>query len=431
MSTMRGLGALLVGLVLMATGAAAHAGTIQSLSVDAPETLYVGDVVQVTVGGAGDCPNGVEVELAPGVTQVQSGPFPMSFTHAYGAPGLYAVRARPNPANPTSCGTADPASVVVEVMKPGDRVAQLCRIVDCDGYVASLEVEHGTATTQASEIPTAPRIDSVWAAHLPGAGFPAEPAVLTPGARVYLKGEGFGDEPGEILLRGPLGGKKTVALVDLEWDADGEKASGKIPTGTDAPLRVDVELELVNRWGQASNRFARTFETPGRIVHVDADSELVQLIQCGDGANANSCRTDLIDVWTTRGCLGHEPAEAYAKVKTQVSSRVGWDGGFTFKGSHGNCHTDVNQDYGSDKWLVDVRNSPTYHACVIYDVNVGTGKSRPGDTLVQTADPRTGEQPTPEGEKYFRPRIHWEVSPGDYVAYAYSVWLKCPEEGGS
>lgn len=407
--------------LLAATGA--RAGQIQGLTLEPAETAYTFQAVEATVTGSKACANGVVVEFAPGVTEMQSGGgFPMTFQHVYQAPGRYNVKAYPNPADDTGCSSTDP-SAGLEVIDPGDRVERLCDIVDCEAYIASLEVEDGAAAAkQRPEVAIRPRIDSVWAAHLPGAGFPAEPAVLTPGARVHLKGEGFGDRPGQILLRGPLAGSDQVALADLEWDEDGETVSGKIPTGTDAPLRVDVELQVVSRWGQASNPFGREFETPGRIVHVDPDSALVELVQCGDGANRNYC-TALQEVEITQSCSGNVMWTAWNEVVGQIGSKVGFNGGFTFKAMHGNCHTDVNRDTGTDRWLVDLRDSPTHHGCVIYDVNVGIGKSRQGDVLY------AGE--SAKGLRYFNPVIDWEVSPADWVGYAYSVWIKCPHGEGS
>ena len=415
-------------LALFVLAGRSWAGEITGIKV-VPELQYTGIPVYVTVEGDGSCDAGVGVLYGDGDVVWQKGHFPRKFEpHTFHKSGTYKIFAASNKQD-TSCNF-NPVYTTLEVFStPGAMVEALCEATNCDeeekavatglaedlcesvgcreSTLAKLEV--AAASTKAA---FTPRIDSVFFTPVPGGGMPGELAVLTPGGRIYLKGENFGSSPGTVLLNGNFKGAGSLALEDLNWDASGTKVDGKIPTGASASLRIDVSLQVLTKVNAPSNTYARQFEVPGEIrLLLTAENSLDAVVSsfCGESDGISCNNRDDYSYCDFTGLSDQPPQlDDFGLSKHNVRPP-------TFMALHSNCAIDIDDEKGKDTHTIKLSNG-----CVIYDVETRTfkssGKEYVGHALIDDFG-------TPE----LQASIDWIVTPADLVAYWYWVWIKCPK----
>lgn len=405
--------------------APAQAGRITGIQLDPPQRVYVGETVRVTVLGQNSCNNGVSVYFGVGGSQQQkAGSFPLSgYEYHYGRPGTFQIKAYRSPNQTSGCDAAT-AATTIEVIRPGDKVSELCKVTKCEDLILKAKIDR--QSTKVAKAAMTPEITGFLFNPIQGNQQLGDgTVVLTQGGELIVKGRGFGPsrgDQGKLMLVGDFGSADRITLHNLVWDVDGTRVKGKVPTNASQPIRTAANIRLINQWGNASNDIAVEFETVGEIKLLPSTSGVVSVLKCGDAGNSNSCN----EVTSHGGCMGH----AHNDGREEANAQLGFQNGytredFTIYGSHANCNSAVGDDEGQDKFEINLGTVGPLSQCVIYDVDYTKVKTAGSDFLGGPGENTIREKAL--GRKVWKPSISWRVSPADGVTYIYRVYVKCPK----
>lgn len=369
------------GLVLTPASSQA-AGTITGVQVS-PQSVLVGEQVDITVEGSGTCNLTVQYETSDSGFFANSS-MPATVQHAYATTGSKSVTASAPDCLVT--GTIEEKVEVkslpftteekVEVQSP---LVQACQILDCSGPFAVLE----------------PKITGVL-------------GLVTPGGALLIGGRKFGQTLGRVYLHG-VGGSRLLP-VD-EWYPDG--------IGAHFPLDLHdfcvTEVQVETSDGKLTNRWPLPLETGYRWL----PTEDVKVLSCGDDGNDNYCNGVESE---EDSCLGeYTPLWPLALINS-LDQYVPIPSGLppAISGFHHNCWGAIGDDQDDDLYRIDLKNGWVLDAAVFWS-------SVPEDE--GWTSPSSGSLPSgfQQGATSWQPKITWNVTPGDTVHYALYVQIAGPE----
>lgn len=228
---------------------------------------------------------------------------------------------------------------------------------------------------------------------------------ITPGGFVAVKGSWFGNDQGELWLKGlkrwdgtDYGGTGDVKLeIATEPGKDFWKPTtvlgiikGNITEVKDQP----VKLQLKTKAGKWSNEFPVNFRATKDWVTLKYTDAAVKLISCGTDANLDECN---------------------GKRDPDDGDWFSWSCAQTFYGFHYNVWGTIGDDKGTDKFEITVKNGWAIDGGKVY-VHVDQGE---GYTL--------GPGAVPFNVTSWKPSVKWNVSPNDDLCHGADVYIVGPK----
>jgi hypothetical protein len=359
-------------------------GEITGVSAN-PSTTFGNQPVTVTVEGTGTCSQVVVRCQAPAAPEhVRTNiALPFTVTCSYSAAGKKTITAAPEKPPPTP-RSPDP------LYCPGDRITQV--EVEQARLPAARRGEQpkpGQPGVGSLKIPAAtplvgpPQISAVW-----------NGGKVTPGGLVLVSGKWFGEQPGTVQIQGQFGTKN---LQIQQWTPI--YALGRMPDFCGFPDH-EAQLAVVIPGGHKSNDHPVSFRAKHELRQL-AFSD-VQLVQCGDDGNTDSCNGVLLP--DSSYSLVDIEAKAFSP-KPPVAV-AGW---------HSNCWGCVGNDSGTDKYKITLKNGWQLAAAVF---EVHASSSDDSAQLSPTA--------IPWGATSWTWDWSWVVTPNDYIHYQVAVGIDGP-----
>jgi len=222
--------------------------------------------------------------------------------------------------------------------------------------------------------------------------------VLKPLSELYVKGKFFGSKPGMILLYWNV--KKTPAvLVDVNWKSHRE-VSGVVPEATRGLPNQKITIKVRTADGRMSN--GKTIEFMGREQKT-LRKEAVLVTHCGKDGNFNLCN----HIRTGGECFDRKASKNLLRNLRKARAAV--------LGYHCNNSGAVGNDYGVDRYLIQLQNG-----WVFKDVEVVTYESSTDDNMEGPIPP------FPKGKSEWTFEFGWLVTPGDAVWYGLVIVVEGP-----
>ncbi len=366
----------------------ALAGTIQGITAQ-PSSASTGDPIVVTVTGTGTCANGVVVNFGDGDSQEKAGDLPLVFNaKTYSQSGVFTVSASKK-SGTLGCNAG--ASTAVNISTPGGKLAKLCAVIDCKNLLNKKDKFALSEAAKNQALKVLPHIEKVFTT--------PELWTLTPSGDLYVKGGGFGAQPGKVYLRlySPYQNDLSMAVENWNNNDIKVKVPGNISGALDHNAAVFVETNDGFKSGLQTINFKATrvskwlkMGDPG--VH----------ISCSHGANHNLCNNH-----------HHSDGNCFTSGQTHTNSA-------TFTVKHVNCDSVVDWDDGTDTVKVTLKNG-----WEIAEIDMTYQTSSSSETLNM---PSFAELDAAVGSTSWTKNIYFDISPGpDSVNYVFWVRGRGPK----
>ncbi len=206
--------------------------------------------------------------------------------------------------------------------------------------------------------------------------FSAGLGVLAPRGRLQLKGSGFGDQKGVVMVEGVPGG---FVLEDVDWTDKLIRGTVPAKVGGTILKRYTVRAKVVlAELAGVSNEYKLPFEHPSETRMLKRSSKEVRLLHCGDGQHGVNPRHDC-----------HE-------MSTGAMRAFHW---IEDSGAIGVSIDDIVSDH--DSWVITLKDN-----WVFTEASVDQDQRGDGTQLLVPTLPTRGSS---EWEGAFR----WSLVPGD------------------
>lgn len=225
---------------------------------------------------------------------------------------------------------------------------------------------------------------------------------ITPGGSVAVKGSWFGNDQGELWLKG-LKKWNGVAYGDVKLAIATEPGKdfwkptsvlGIIPGNITQVKDQPVKLQIKTKAGKWSNEYPVNFIAAKDWVTLKYTDPAVKLISCGTDANLDECN---------------------GKRDPDDGNWFSWSCAQTFYGFHYNVWGAIGDDLGTDKFEITVKNGWVIDGGKVY-VHVDQGE---GYTL--------GPGAVPSNVTSWKPSVSWNVSPNDDLCHGADVYIVGPK----
>ena len=225
---------------------------------------------------------------------------------------------------------------------------------------------------------------------------------ITPGGFVAVKGSWFGNDQGELWLKGlkkwngaPFGDVKLAIATEPGKDFwKPTNVLGIIPGNIQQVKDQPVKLQIKTKAGKWSNEYPVNFIAAKDWVTLKYTDPAVKLISCGTNANLDECN---------------------GKRDPDDGNWFSWNCAQTFYGFHYNVWGAIGDDYGIDKFEITVKNGWVIDGGKVY-VYVDQGE---GST--------SGPGAVPSNVTSWKPSVYWNVSPNDDLCHGADVYIVGPK----
>jgi hypothetical protein len=225
---------------------------------------------------------------------------------------------------------------------------------------------------------------------------------ITPGGYVAVKGSWFGNDEGELWLKGlkkwngaAYGDVKLAIATEPGKDFwNTTSVFGVIPGNITQVKDQPVTLQIKTKAGAWSNEFPISFNAAKDWVTLTHTDPAVKLISCGTDSNKDVCngKSDPDDGdWFSSSC------------------------GQTFYGFHYNVWGTIGDDLGTDQFEITLKNGWVIDGGKIHVfVDQGEGYTR-------------GPGAVPSGVPTWKPSVQWNVTPDDSLCHGADVYTVGPK----
>lgn len=228
-------------------------------------------------------------------------------------------------------------------------------------------------------------------------------SVVSPEGPIFLFGQ-FGPQQGKLWLKGSFGTREMA--VD-SWDNAGIGAVFPSASAIGPISDSNLTLQVEKPGGLTSNEWPLQWVQEVRLL----ESGNVTVLNCGEGANVNSCN------WQLQG--GSNCAFASDTTSMVLDSKPPDSAcPCTAVGFHGNCWGAVTDDGGADTYLIGpLKNGWTLASFTFHD-------SLPKNDSCDDAVKPPGFQ---AGDGLWVPSISWCVTSGDSLFYRLWIYIVGPK----
>jgi hypothetical protein len=225
---------------------------------------------------------------------------------------------------------------------------------------------------------------------------------ITPGGYVAIKGSWFGNDQGELWLKGlkkwngvAYGSVKLAIATEPGKDFwKPTSVLGVIPGNITQVKDQPVKLQIKTKAGKWSNEYPVNYRAAKDWATLKYTDPAVKLVSCGTDANLDECN---------------------GKRDPDDGNWFSWACAQTFYGFHLNCWGCIGDDLGTDKFEITVKNGWVIDGGKVY-VHVDSGE---GYTL--------GPGAVPSNVTSWKPSVQWNVSSNDDLCHGADVYISGPK----
>jgi hypothetical protein len=228
-------------------------------------------------------------------------------------------------------------------------------------------------------------------------------AALSPGGKLYIKGEHFGASKGKITLNLSMPIAHAIDLAIEEWsDA---KITAKVPTGISGVMDHPATFYVRSSSGLSASAWKVPFYASRETRTLKSSDSAVKVVHCSTGGDYNKCNS--LNTSTGGRCF----AKAIVPIILTTSLYA----------QHVNCDVAVDWDRGKDRYDVTLKNG-----WIFLKVEYTSTKSSSSEKI-NFGDYAALRRNLP-GTSSWKPEIEWEVSPGpDQLEYGFWLTIEGPK----
>ena len=242
-----------------------------------------------------------------------------------------------------------------------------------------------------------PTITAIWTTPQLGA--------LTPGGKLYIKGNHFGSSKGKIILHGSFWVSRSTALKVETWSPT--KITATVPRETLGKNVRDqhTKFQIKSAKGVGGIAWKIRFRAARQSRWIDMNDKAVKVVSCSAGADANQCNNNLFTAGSEKCSFMITPT---------------WENRnpaiFSF---HHNCGSLVDFDEGTDRYAITLKNGWVFKKFKLFQK-----KSSPSEKIRMPSYSRVNKW---IGLSSWSPKIRWETSAGNNsLSFGYYVQIEGP-----